>query len=165
MSGETKRRKRSRLRRILHNVRLNLAVFAVVIAMALGGIAILRSTLLRNTWDTGVSVANNYAAQESGELRVYETLLSFGAETLEQRIARGESREELMEWLDIYFGRLDDVLGEGVVDPYAVVDGKILAANPWEGDEGYDVYGTEWYQKAAAADGGVIFTSVYQDAI
>lgn len=165
MSGETKRRKRSRLRRILHNVRLNLAVFAVVIAMALGGIAILRSTLLRNTWDTGVSVANNYAAQESGELRVYETLLSFGAETLEQRIARGESREELMEWLDIYFGRLDDVLGEGVVDPYAVVDGKILAANPWEGDEGYDVYSTEWYQKAVAADGEVIFTSVYQDAI
>ena len=33
------------------------------------------------------------------------------------------------------------------------------------GDENYDVESTEWYQRAVAAEGKVIFTDLYTDVI
>ena len=76
----------------------------------------------------------------------------------------GLSQEELSEWIQMYFQRLQAVLGESV-DPYAVINGKIIAANPWEDDDTYNIYGTQWYQRAIVAEGEVIFTDVYTDAI
>ena len=49
--------------------------------------------------------------------------------------------------------------------PYIVLDGEIIALNPWEADESYDFQETQWYQEASAAEGEVIFTNVYTDAI
>ena len=45
---------------------------------------------------------------------------------------KGESQESLEEFLDMYFSRLAEFLGDGVVDPYVVLEREILAANPWE---------------------------------
>lgn len=112
-----------------------------------------------------MALAQNYASEEQSSLTVYETLISFGTATIDRRVADGNSREELLEWLSAYFERLDAVLGEGVVDPYVVMDGEILAANPWEGDSTYDVGAAEWYQKALETEGEAVFTDVYTDVI
>ena len=88
---------------------------------------------------------------------MYETLLTFGTASIDDRTKQGWSHEEMLQWTDIYFARLDSVLGEGVVDPYVVLDGEIIAAHPWAGDKTYDVESTEWYQRAVAAGGEVIF--------
>ena len=58
-----------------------------------------------------------------------------------------------------------DIVGEDEIDPYAVIDGKIVAADPWEGDGDYDVENTSWYTEAVEADGEVIFTDAYEDAV
>ena len=159
------RRKRARLKRVLGSMRLNFIAFAALIVIAVIGISLIRSTLFDNAWETGTSMARNYAAEEQSSLTMYETLLTFGTASIDERTKQGWSREEMRQWTDIYFARLDSVLGEGVVDPYVVLDGEIIAAHPWDVDETYDVESTEWYQRAVAADGKVIFTDLYTDVI
>ncbi len=159
------RRKRMRLKRVLASMRLNFIAFAALIVIAVIGISLIRSTLFDNAWETGTAMARNYAAEEQSSLTVYETLLSFGAASIDSRVQQNSPKEEIFRWMDIYFDRLDSVLGEGVVDPYMVLDGEIFAANPWEGDETYDVRHTEWYQRALAAEGKAIFTDLYTDVI
>ena len=159
------RRKRARLKRVLGSMRLNFIAFAALIVIAVIGISLIRSTLFDNAWETGTSMAHNYAAEEQSSLTMYETLLTFGTASIDDRTKQGWSHEEMRQWTDIYFTRLDSVLGEGVVDPYVVLDGEIIAAHPWDGDENYDVESTEWYQRAVAAEGKVIFTDLYTDVI
>lgn len=159
------RRKRARLKRVLGSMRLNFIAFAALIVIAVIGISLIRSTLFDNAWETGTSMAHNYAAEEQSSLTMYETLLTFGTASIDDRTKQGWSHEEMRQWADIYFTRLDSVLGEGVVDPYVVLDGEIIAAHPWDGDENYDVESTEWYQRAVAAEGKVIFTDLYTDVI
>ena len=159
------RRKRARLKRVLGSMRLNFIAFAALIVIAVIGISLIRSTLFDNAWETGTSMARNYAAEEQSSLTMYETLLTFGTASIDDRTKQGWSREEMRQWADIYFARLDSVLGEGVVDPYVVLDGEIIAAHPWDVDETYDVESTEWYQRAISADGKVIFTDLYTDVI
>lgn len=159
------KRKKALWKRILHDMRLNLVALLVLVAMVTAGSLILRNALLRSAQSMGTALSRNYAAEESNNLSVFETLLSFGTAALDKQVSSGSSREELLEWMNLYFLQLSAVMGDDVVDPYLVLDGKILAANPWEGDDTYDAYGTEWYQKAIAADGEVIFTNVYIDAI
>ena len=159
------RRKRARLKRVLGSMRLNFIAFAALIVIAVIGISLIRSTLFDNAWETGTSMARNYAAEEQSSLMMYETLLTFGTASIDDRTQQGWSREEMRQWAEIYFARLDSVLGEGVVDPYVVLDGEIIAAHPWDVDETYDVESTEWYQRAVAAGGKVIFTDLYTDFI
>ena len=146
-------------------MRLPLCTLLALSVLAAFGIVLLRSTLLKNAYNTGTALSRNYAAEESNNLAVYQTLLTFGTASIDWRVEQGAGPEELREWMSSYFSQLNTVLGDGVVDPYMVLDGQILAANPWSGDGTYDVYSTEWYQKALAADGQVIFTNVYTDAI
>ena len=159
------RRKRMRLKRVLASMRLNFIAFAALIVIAVIGISLIRSTLFDNAWETGTAMARNYAAEEQSSLMMYETLLTFGTASIDDRTQQGWSREEMRQWAEIYFARLDSVLGEDVVDPYVVLDGEIIAAHPWSGDETYDAESSEWYQRAVAAGGKVIFTDLYTDFI
>lgn len=157
--------RRGGLQPLLRYARLPLCAFAALAVLALIGLWMLRSTLLQNAYETGTALARSCAAEEQGNLNVYETLLSFGTSAVDGRTEAGESREEIADFLETYFQRVGTVLGEDVVDPYVVLDGEILAANPWEGDADYDYESTEWYQRAVEAGGEVIFTSVYIDVI
>lgn len=152
-------------RQALRSMRLTLLAFAVVTGIAICGAMLVRFTLLKNAFNTGTSMSRSYAAEAGDELAVYETLLTFGASSMDWQVGRGVEREELVEWLQLYFQRVETVLGTGVVDPYVVYDGKIIAANPWEGDATYDVEGTSWYQMARANPDQAVFTDVYTDAI
>ena len=163
MAGHKKQRRRWRF--VFHNLKLPLCAFAALGVLALAGSWIVRSTMLRNAYEAATALSRSCAAEERGNLNVYATLLSFGTAALESRLEDGEGQESITVFLDTYFERVDSVLGTGVVDPYVVLDGKILAANPWEGDAGYDYATAPWYQQAVAAKGAVVFTSVYTDAI
>lgn len=137
MSGT---RRRARWFRVLRRMRLNIAAFATLLVLSAMGMGLVRWALLESAQYTGTALSRNYAAEERGNLGVYETLLSFGAASVEWMLQEGSSQEELAAWMELYFQRLETVLGSDVVDPYMVLDGKIVAAaNPWEGDENYDV--------------------------
>ena len=163
MAGHKKQRRGWRF--VFHNMKLPLCAFAALGVLALAGSWIVRNTMLRNAYEAATALSRSCAAEERGNLNVYATLLSFGTAALESRLEDGEGQDNIAVFLDTYFERVDSVLGTGVVDPYVVLDGKILAANPWEGDAGYDYATAPWYQQAVAAKGAVVFTSVYTDAI
>ena len=165
MKGRRQKQIPYKRRRVWQNMYLNIAAFLLFAVLAAAGMQIVHHTLLNNAQNAGVAIAHSYASEESSNLAVYETLISFGVASMEKQISQGKTDGELLEWMDVYFRQLNAVLGDGVVDPYAVIEGTILAANPWEGDSSYDVSSTEWYQKAVEADGKVIFTDVYTDAI
>ena len=163
--GRGKRSGQRAARRLLRQMRLPLAAFLVMVALGAAGILLLRSALLRNAYDTGTALSRSFAAEEHSDLAAYETLLSFGTSALDSRLAAGEDRAEIEAFLEMYFQRLDNVLGTGVVDPYVVLDGEILSANPWEGNGDYDYAAAPWYRQAMAAGGEVVFTQIYTDAI
>ena len=153
-------------RLVLKEMQFNIAVFLLLLSLSAAGLVIVGNALLRNAQDTGRALARSYASEESGNLAVYRTLLSFGAASIDRRLLDGEDPEDMNEWMGLYFQRLDMVLGSGVVDPYVVLDGRILAAaTPWEGDSSYDFPSTEWYKRAMESPGEVIFTNVYTDAV
>lgn len=156
---------RAERRALRRRMRLPLVAFAALTLLTLAGILLIRTALLRNARETGTALSASCAAEEEGRLSVYETLLNFGVASLDSRLAAGESRQEIWDFVGMYFRRVDSVLGSGVVDPYVVLDGEILAANPWEGDAEYDYAAAPWYTQARSAEGRVIFTDVYTDAV
>lgn len=157
--------RRRRWRRVLHQMQPNLVVLVLLALLGAASFGLLRTELLKNAQDLGTSLAQSYASEERNNLTVYETLLTFGTESINSRVQEGNTAEELQEWISLYFERLEAVLGKNTVDPYLVLNGKIIAANPWEGDEDFDVEGAIWYQMARQADGEVIFTDAYTDSI
>lgn len=158
-----KQRRQIKRKNIMRALRFNLLTFIVLVVVGLTSFAILKNVLLRNSQNMGISLSGSCASEMQGKLSVYETLLSFGAEwtEIEQQI----SEEERAAWLKIYFSKVIRVVGEDIIDPYAVVNGRIVAANPWEGDDEYDYASTQWYQKAMENDGEVAFSDIYTDAI
>ena len=156
---------RAERRALRRRMRLPLVAFAALTLLTLAGILLIRTALLRNAREAGTALSASCAAEEEGRLSVYETLLNFGVASLDSRLAAGESREEIRDFVGMYFRRVDSVLGSGVVDPYVVLDGEILAANPWEWYAEYDYAAAPWYTQARSAEGRVIFTDVYTDAV
>ena len=158
-------KRRRRWQRLLGKMRIHIVVLAALMVVGVTVFFLLRMALLQNAQSTGTSLARNYATEERNKLVVFETLLSFGAGSIDTWVEQGWSRDEVQQWLVLYFQRMQAILDEQTVDPYAVIDGEIVAANPWEGDADYDAAQTSWYQQATQAQGAVIFTDVYTDAI
>lgn len=164
--GTGGKKRSTRRHRVLRRMRLNVAVFAALLILSAMGMGLVRWALLESAQYTGTALSRSYAAEELSNLTVYETLLSFGAVSVEQMLEEGSGAQRLSAWMEIYVQHLETVLGSGVVDPYLVLEGGVVvAANPWEGDADYDVRSTPWYQSALEGDGAVIFTNVYTDAI
>ena len=154
---------KKRKRKLMRNMRFNLILFFVLIGIGIFSFHMVKEVLLKSSQDLGSALAANCASEMQNQLTVYETLLNFGEDQADRQ--ENTSTEQIEAWLQMYFVWLQRVLGSDIVDPYAIVDGKIVAANPWEGDDTYDFESSEWYQKAAASPGETIFTDVYRDVI
>ena len=139
-----------------------IGVWAVFVVIALASLVIVRGILLDNARKTGNEMAHRYSVDGEKNTAAYETLMKVGSDYIDKQLSRGEEPEE---WIQDYLKTIGSVLGSSVIDPYLVIDGRILAANPWEGDSGYDAESTQWYQAATEAAGEIIYTDGYQDAI
>lgn len=146
-------------------MKLNIAVLIVLSALIVWSIFLVREKLLKNADEMGTHLAESYAMEEENRISIYRMLMYLGAVYADENIEAQASEEEFQEWMAGYSTHLSEVLGADIIDPYAVIDGKIIAAVPWQGDEEYDYENTEWYQKALEADGDIIFTNAYEDAI
>ena len=143
------------------NIALILAFFSV---MSLG-IYLVRDKLLYNANEMGNSLAQSYSNEEESRISVYGMFLRMCALYIDTSIDNEDPAQAMQQGLAEYTSYMSQVLGADIIDPYAVVNGKIVAANPWEGDAGYDYTQKEWYTEALAADGDIVFTDAYVDAI
>ena len=125
------------------------AALSVVMALLIAWcVFLVRDKLLLNADRMGTSLATTYAAEEENRFSVYTYFLGLGYTYLDDMVKNGATEAELSEWLDAYSSHITEVLGAEIIDPYVVVDGHIVAANPWEGDDVYDYASTAWYQNA-----------------
>ena len=145
--------------------KLGVALIVTLALLFCWSIVLVKDKLLSNADDMGTRLAESYAAEEQSRFATYEMLMAIGAQYLDDQIAAGDAPEEMEAWLASYASYLAQVLGADIIDPYAVIDGSIVAAIPWEGDSSYDYAPSEWYQRALDAEGAATFTNAYTDAV
>lgn len=157
--------KKDKLIKALKQSKFYFAGFLVLLALMITFYISMRRILLLHYQDLGDSLAEQYSAEITGDLNLFRALLSYGANSIDYRAEANWSDDEIYDWICLYYQRLQQVLGEGTVDPFVVYNGRIIGANPWSEDDTYDYSATDWYQKTVESDGSVVFTDVYTDAI
>ena len=141
-----------------------LVLFFVALLLVLS-IVLVRIKLLQNAQDLGMALTESYALEEEVNITNLQRIAQLASQYVEEINAGGGTGQEIQSWLQGYFVKMTDILGENVVDPYAVINGEIIGANPWSGDDDCDFGSTEWYTKAIEARGEVVCSEVYTDAI
>ena len=121
------------------------------------GIYLVREKLLKNANEMGMNLAESYAQEEENRIEVYSMLLSVGASSLKESLLKEASAEEIQQWMAEYSAQMEEVLGAFIIDPYAVIDGQIVAAEPWAGDEEYDYSSTQWYRRGEETGGRIVY--------
>ena len=144
---------------------LNIALIVAFFAVMSLGIYLVRDKLLYNANEMGNNLAQSYSSEEETRISIYEMFLTMRSLYTDTSIDNADPVQAMQQGLAEYTDYMAQVLGADIIDPYAVVNGKIVAANPWEGDEDYDYSQKEWYTDALEADGKIVFTDVYVDAI
>lgn len=144
---------------------LNIALIVAFFAVMSLGIYLVRDKLLYNANEMGNNLAQSYSSEEETRISIYEMFLTMCSLYTDTSIDNADPVQAMQQGLAEYTDYMAQVLGADIIDPYAVVNGKIVAANPWEGDEDYDYSQKEWYTDALEADGKIVFTDVYVDAI
>ena len=153
-----------KFRRISHIVLNGVLLFAVA-GLLFITVSLVRTKLLENAQSLGMSLVMSYAVEEEMTLSSLETNLLIASQYVDEILAEGGSREDIQIWLLSYFNKLTDAIGADFVDVYAVVDGEIVAAKPWEGDDTYHYEETDWYLQATEAGGEIVCGDVSVDAV
>ena len=146
----------------MNNIKRRAVILIAVAAMAVCSLVVVRGVLLSNAQRMGNEIARSYSVENTRNLIEYETMLRLCTGYIDQQLKNSSDPET---WIRIFMQSLSGIAGEDEIDPYAVIDGKIIAAEPWEGDGDYDVEDTDWYKEAVKADGEVFFTDAYEDVI
>lgn len=129
------------------------------------GVFLVRIKLLQNAQSLGMALAHSYAIEEQVNMNTLEKNLTLASQFVNDIIDEGGDPSMIQSGLSNYFSKLTNVNGQGQVDFYAVIDGEIVAVNPWEGDATYHYEDTKWYQAALEADGESVWGDAYRDAI
>ena len=140
---------------------MNVVLLVAVAVVLVFSVFLVRNKMLQNTQALGMALARSYAAEAELHLATLQQFALLAGEYLDET---GEPAEA-QAWLKGYFHKLTGIIGENSVDPYAVIDGRIIAANPWQGDEGFDFQQADWYRRALEAGGEAVCSDVYTDAI
>ena len=144
---------------------LSILVMMVVALLLIFSVQLVRTKMLQNAQNLGDALAQSYAVEEELNLKSLTNIAILASQYVNELTSSGSSTEDIQQWLSGYFGKLSDTIGDGLVDPYAVIGGEIVAANPWEGDEDYRYQDTLWYQQALEANGQAVCGDVYSDVI
>lgn len=161
---EMKRKKSRRDQRADRNLH-PFGLLLLLILFALAGILGSRIVLLENADYMGNNLVQSYSLYGEQNIRIYQNMIRTGISYICHMAQEGESPEEIEEWIIGYFEIAGENMESNIADAYAVVDGRVIAASPWEGIEAYDYAGSSWYQQAIEAEGEVIFTNAYEDQV
>ena len=132
--------------------------------LSFASLHILQNSLLENAQRTGASLARSFSVEEERSLSSYEALIRMGAGSLDRMVQETSNTEELQKWINGFFEDIQNVTS-GTVDPYAVLNGTFTGKGEWAQGQDYDYASTEWYQRAMEAEGKVIYTDLYEDAV
>ena len=125
-----------------------------------------RSLFVESTIRDGSYLAQTQVEKIESRMNDYAFAVTFAGKYLDEMVDAHTPDTEIEKWMKSYCDKVADRFGGNVLDLYAVLDGKIVAANPWEGDDSYDYASKSWYSDAVAATPGtIVFSDLYTDAI
>ncbi len=149
---------------------LNAAILILVAILLLFTVALVRDKLLQNAQDLGDALVDSYAVEQKLTIQSLTREVDVVSQYVDEILKNGGDYNAIQTWVNGHFSKLLTVMGDGtssdpLFDFYAVIEGKIVAANPWEGDEDYRYQDTDWYRQALEADGQVVCGEIYTDAV
>lgn len=150
-------------RRFWQQYRFYMATLLAFFVLSIASLHILQNKLLENAQKTGESLAISFSVEEERSLSAYEALLRMGSAHLERLTKETEDNAKIEVWLRGFFEDIQKVTDQ-MADPYAILNGDFVGKGD-EKLEDYDYTGSEWYQRALEADGEVIYTDLYEDAV
>lgn len=125
-----------------------------------------RSLFVESTIRDGSYLAQTQVEKIESRMNDYAFAVTLAGKYLDEMVDTNTPNAEIGQWMKSYCDKVADRFGGNVLDLYAVLDGKIVAANPWEGDDSYDYAAKSWYSDAVAATPGtIVFSDLYTDAI
>ncbi|MDN0063992.1 hybrid sensor histidine kinase/response regulator [Collinsella ihumii] len=136
-----------------------------LVAAIVWGSVLVRTQMLENAKELATRLATSYAQLAQTRLSSFEQFLSYSASRMDELISDGADGARMQRWLEGFNSGMASTMDSEMADPYAVIDGTIIAANPWEGDEDFDYSQASWYQGALKARGAVYATDAYTDTI
>lgn len=154
--------KQNRQKAQSEQIQRRIAVWAAVVAIAICSLIVVRGILLGNAQKMGNEIAHRYTVEGERSTVAYEALMRVTTQYIDNQLTTSNAPNQ---WIQAYLETVSNALGENRIDPYAVISGEIVAANPWEGDADFEFAQAEWYQKALEANGEIIYTDGYRDAI
>lgn len=144
---------------------LNIALLILVVLLLVTGVVLVRDKLMHNTQEMGVSLAKSYATETQLRLDDYTKALEVASQYVNDLVGEQASAEEIRSWMADYSGKLTSAFGEHIVNPYAVIDGRIIFINAGKAKKDYDYTSAGWYQRAVRAGGEPVFSDLYEDAV
>lgn len=136
-----------------------LLIMVILLVLFPMSIKFMNNALLNNAQRMGEEIARRFAINEETYLNQYETVLR----TVEYQIQNSPENMDLTDMMKSYQGYAEKTMDLNNIELYGYIDGKIVAATYWEGDETFEPDSALWYQEARAAGGEVIYTDVYTD--
>ena len=125
-----------------------------------------RSLFVESTIRDGSYLAQTKVEKIESRMNDYAFAVTLAGKYLDEMVDMHTPDAEIEQWMKSYCDKVSDRFGGNVLDLYAVLNGKIVAANPWEGDDSYDYAAKSWYSDAVAAEPGtIVFSDLYTDAI
>lgn len=125
-----------------------------------------RNLFLENSIKYGSYLAQAQTEKIETQLDEYVASIELAGKYVDEMVELNASDEEIQAWMKSYCDKIAEQFGDNVVDLYAVLNGHIVAAHPWEGDDDYDFSATAWYSDAAEAEPGtIVFSDLYKDAV
>ena len=124
-----------------------------------------RNLFLSNSVNYGSYLAQAQTDKIETQLGEYVLSTKLAGMYLDEMLALNASDEQIHQGMVSFRNKIANEFGDNVIDIYAVLNGRIMAANPWEGDTSYDFSNTTWYKDAVATPGTPVFSNLYKDAV
>lgn len=143
----------------------NAILLAILVVASTISMVYMHHTLLKNAQKMGEQIAHSYITEEERNLEIYENMVMMGTQYIENLDLERMTPKQINAGIENYFEQIKKITGSNTVDPYVVINGRIIADKPWEGMQFYNASAMDWYQMALDAEGKVVCTDAYLDSV
>ena len=143
-------------------VAINCILIGIFGAVAIFTLLFTKAMVLNNMTEIGEKIVESYSLEEQRNIERYESIIKYGTDQLDQ-LAMHVGQRGIEKWLPYYFDMIEEVVGSNVVEPYVIIDDRMMNSEQQMYDGVDDYHKTQWYQNAIEADGDIIFSGLYEE--
>ncbi len=140
---------------------LMLAILALIFAVAFVGIIGSCTAVINNANSLGEKLIQSYASDEEKDISMYTTIIELGMIQLNDMVDADISEDRMRNVINTFFRQAKSSTKDENLLCYVILDGKLISSDNVDGLENYDFKKQEWYKRALAGNGEVVFTNSY----